>query len=97
MLEQNCTIEHEGKTYEAGGSYLLPCTDGKVRGIVYVDTQNRTVTTWHGELIARLDALTYYRGNFCRMARISFTHEGRKFIGDYCPNWADACKVRSTK
>jgi hypothetical protein len=97
VFETDCTITHEGQKFESGGAYLLPCTDGKVRGVVYVNRKAGTVITWHGETIARLDAYTEYRGNFCKMARISFTHEGRKFVGDFCPDWADACKVRSTK
>lgn len=97
MLEKNCTITHEGKVYESGGAYILPCNDGKLRGVVYVRGNLKEVTDWHGNLIARLDTYRNYRGNFCRMARITFTYDGRKMVGEYCPDWADACKVRSTK
>lgn len=96
FIESNCTIEHEGKIFEAGGAYLLDCTDGKKRGVVYC-SDKRTVTTWHGDFIARLDTYTAYRGNFCRMARITFTLDGKKYIGEYCPDWSEAVKVRSTK
>ena len=101
FVEKDCDFTHEGKTFEAGGSYLLPCTDGKVRGAVYIVKDKMTdeyhASTWHGEHLAFLDTMTVYRGNFCRMCRVTFTYDGRKFIGEYCPDWADACKVRSTK
>ena len=95
--ETNCTIEHNGQTFESGGAYILPCKDGKLRGVIYVSNDQRTVTTWHGEFIAKVDTVSRYRGNFCKMTRITFTYEGRKMIGEYCADWADACKVRSTK
>lgn len=97
FVEQNCVFEFEGKAFESGGSYIVDCTDGKQRGAVYVNPAKKIVTTWHGEKIASLDTYTRYQGNFCRMARISFTLNGRKFVGDYCPDWADLCRVRSTK
>ena len=98
FVETNCKFSHEGIEFESGGSYIGKCSDGLYRGIVYVDFTRKVVTTWHGEVIAPLDRWTLYRGNFTRyMARISFTYNGIKFIGDYCTQWADACKVRSTK
>ena len=42
LLETNCKIALQGQTYEAGGAYLLPCTDGKYRGVVYVKMIERT-------------------------------------------------------
>lgn len=95
-IETDCTITHEGQAFTNGGSYLLPCTDGKVRGMVYVNEKNHTVTTWHGEFIARCRWVNY-RGNFCNMRRVSFSLDGRNFVGDYCPDWSEVVKVRSTR
>ena len=95
FLEQDCTLTLGGRTFSSGGAYLLPCTDGKYRGVVYVKSDG-TITTWHGEKLAKA-MLTDYRGNFSRMRRVSFTWNDMKFVGDYCPDWADACKVRTTK
>lgn len=96
FIEQDCKIELQGKEYESGGAYIALCTDGKMRGVVYVNSEKRIVTTWHGEFIARM-SYTDYNGNFCKMRRVSFTLDGVKYVGDYCPDWADACRVRSTK
>jgi hypothetical protein len=114
--ETKCTFEFQGKQFTSGGAYILPCTDGKYRGVVYIvekaDQSQHALatmgegvtrlkslyaTTWHGEIIAPLRSHTLYRGNFCKMARISFDYEGRRYVGDYCPDWASLCKVRSTK
>ncbi len=96
FFEKDCTITHQGKTFEAGGAWLAQCSDGKWRGVVYVNTSKGTVTDWHGNHIAKV-RWSNYRGNFCKMRRVSFTYQGSNFVGDYCPDWADACKVRSTK
>lgn len=96
FVEQNCIIEHDGQFFEAAGAFLLPCTDGKIRGVIYVNKGAGEVRTWHGDRIAAASFVDY-QGNFCRMRRVSFTLDGHKYIGDYCPDWADACKVRTTK
>jgi len=97
FVENECTVKFGDKEYTSGGAYILPCTDGKMRGLVYVNHEKRTVTDWHSKHIANLDTVSDYRGNFCAMRRITFTLDGRKFVGEYCPNCVDACKVRSTK
>ena len=94
--ETDCTFEHNGTAYEAGGAYMAKCSDGKMRGLVYINEKTHSVTTWRGETIARC-TWSDYRGNFCKMRRVSFTYQGKKFIGDYCPDWSEAVKVRSTK
>jgi hypothetical protein len=98
FVEENCSIELDGKIFTSRGSYLCHCNDGRVRGAVYVtvDGWNSFVSTWHGEKLANC-SITYYRGNFCKMARVSFSLNGLKFIGDYCPDWSELVKVRSTK
>jgi hypothetical protein len=97
IIEKDCTIKHDGHEFTAGGSYFMQGKSGRIFGAVYVNPKAGTVTTWHGETIAKIDTFTPYRGNFCKMARVTFTFQGRKMIGDYCPDWADLCKVRSTK
>jgi hypothetical protein len=113
FIEEDCTISHDGQEYSSGGSYIAECTDGKFRGMVYIKQEEHltpaglpypgskgrsfgTVTTWHGEQIARA-GFTDYQGNFCNMRRVSFTWQGMNFVGDYCPDWSEVCKVRSTK
>lgn len=34
--ETNCAIEHNGQTFEPGGACILPCKDGKLRGVIYM-------------------------------------------------------------
>lgn len=99
FIESDCTIELDGKKFTSGGAWLAECSDGKMRGVVYIRNEHNgycDVGTWHGQKIANAK-YTDYRGNFCKMRRISFTRAGKVFVGDYCPDWADACKVRTTK
>jgi hypothetical protein len=114
FVEQDCTIKHEGQTFEQAGAWLCDCTDGYRRGVVYVRPAKRwdgcgcppigkdneylnTVTTWHGEFTAIAEFGPVYRGNFCRMQHVAFTLDGIKYSGRYCPDWAQAVRVRSTK
>jgi len=109
FVEENCTIEHEGKTFEAGGSYLCNCSDGYVRGTVYAkkgDTMSDhsraygwgKVTTWHGEEIAKCYFYPAYRNNMGAWIRpISFTVNGIAFKGRYGEDWKDCVNVKSTK
>ena len=99
--DEACTFEHEGNEFTAGGAIIGYCKDKKYHGRIYIVKDKQTgkmiASTWHGEKIANLDTLTDYRGNFCKMRRISFTLNGIKFIGDYCPDWAECVNIRSTK
>ena len=97
FIEENCKIEHAGKTFESGGSFVVDCTDGFRRGIVYAKPDKGIVTTWHGETIARAKYGSIYQGNFCKMQSVSFTLDGILFTGRYCPDWAQMVRVKSTK
>jgi hypothetical protein len=97
FIEKNCKIEHEGKTFESGGSFIADCSDGFRRGVVYANPDKRVVTTWHGEPIAHAEYGRIYQGNFCKMQSVKFTYEGTLFIGRYCPDWSQMVRVRSTK
>lgn len=95
--DKECTIELGGKEFTSGGAYIAQCKDLVFRGVVYVSSDKKHVKTWHGEIIAPIDTLRDYQGNFCKMRRVTFTLKGIKFTGDYCPDWAECVKVRSTR
>ena len=111
FVEENCTIAHDGKEFTAGGAFVLDCTDGYRRAVVYAkpDTHHTMgcrsarepqaacpgiVTDWHGNKIASASFGPIYRGNLCKMRSVSFTLDGVKFAGRYCPDWADCVRVR---
>jgi hypothetical protein len=101
LIERDCKIEHEGRTYEAGGAFLAPCTDGYWRGMVYVGEECgrrlRTVTDWHGNVLATASLGPIYRRNFCRMQAVTFEWNGIKFHGRFCPDASESVRVRSTR
>jgi hypothetical protein len=97
FIEGPCAIEHEGKTFEAGGAWLR---DG--RGVVYVDvspspTRQHRVTDWHGKVLAAAELGPIYWGNYCRMRSVRFDYEGAAYVGRYCPDAGDAVRVRALK
>ena len=95
FIEENCVIEHEGQQFESGGAWLCECTDGYWRGVVYAKPSAGVVTDWHGNMIAAASFGQTYQGNFSKMRSVSFTWQGKRFTGRYCPDWADAIKVRA--
>ena len=95
FIETDCKIEHEGKSFESGGSFICECSDGYLRGIVYAKPENKTVVTWHGEVIAKAIFGRIYQGNFCKMQSVSFDLNGKRFNGRYCPDWAQMVRVRA--
>ncbi len=95
FVEQDCKFEVNGKNFEASGASLLPCSDGYWRGVVYVNVEDRKVTTWHGDRLARAEFGTIYQGNFCKMQSVSFTYNGMHFHGRYCPDWSQAVRVKA--
>lgn len=104
FIEQDCTVEHEGRHFTCGGAHLVDCTDGFRRGVVYAKVHARSlertigvVTDWHGAKLADCTFGPIYQGIFCRMRSVSFTLDGVRYTGRYCPDWADAVRVRSTK
>lgn len=56
-----------------------------------------TVTDWHGNKIADARFGAEYFGPFCKMRAVSFTVDGVRFTGRYCPDWSQLVRVRSTK
>lgn len=101
FVESDCTIEHEGQKFESGGAWLCHCSDGIMRGVVYAKpvkgSYSGTVTDWHGNHIANARFGPVYRGAFCNMRAVSFVLDGKRFYGRYCPDWAEAVRVRSSR
>ena len=103
FVEDRCTVEFQRKTFTSGGAFIAPCSDGFARGVVYVKAglpngaRGHVVTDWHGNTIARAELGPVYRGNFCKMQAVTFTLDGVRFHGRYCPDWANMVRVRSTK
>jgi len=95
FIEKDCIFELDGKKFESGGAWIVPCSDGRFRGVVY--EKEEYVSTWHGEKIAPAKFGRVYRGKFCKMQSVSFTYEGKRFYGKYCPDWSQAIRVKSAK
>ena len=110
FIEQICVIELEGRHFESGGAWLLDCSDGYRRGVVYVKPNTGPiadmrrfacpgiVTNWHGNKIADARFGSIYRGGFgARMRSVYFTLDGITYTGRYGCDWSQACRVKSTK
>lgn len=100
-IEKDCTIEHNGRTFEAGGSYIV----GDV-ALVYVskrEGENFRCTDWHGKTLGavlthKVGAWRYPpRGIPYRMAYVRVSMNGREWWGRYnCEN-GQAVRLRAVK
>ena len=54
-VETDCTVEHEGRQFTAGGAYY-----DSTRLVAYWGP-GETVTTWHGDIIGRLTVVSSWR------------------------------------
>lgn len=58
-VEQDCTIEHEGKTFEAGGAVV---TDDYAVGYFKLNTPTGpTITDWHGKPLGPANIVSKWR------------------------------------
>ena len=102
FIETDCVVTHDGQSFAAGGAWIADCTDGIRRGVVYAKPErdghsSGAVTDWHGNFLAVAEYGPRFQGPFCRMRCVSFTFDGVRYCGRYCPDWTNAVRVRSTK
>ncbi len=99
FLDQNCTLTHEGRTFESGGAFLgtNPKT-GRMGGVLYASEKTGEVTNWHGDI--RIPA--YYgctwrsnMGDTRQMVYLAW--EGKNFAGIYYKSGSDIVRVRETR
>ena len=53
FVERGCTVEHEGRSYTAGGAYRVG-----TKALVYVSSDNGSVSTWKGERLGTVVSAT---------------------------------------
>ncbi len=78
MIEQDCTIEHGGKTFEAGGAIVAPdfC-------IAYIGP-NGALNDWHGRKIGTIRVRSSWRVSSwmgTHMHQIEATVDGVTYTG----------------
>jgi hypothetical protein len=99
MVETKCTIEHEGKSFESGGSWLLKRADnGKMTGILYRQP-NGMIGTWDSSQLVKATWGQPFMTNFGVKAQYCwFTWEGKHFIGrNNSVEWQDIVRVHEIK
>ena len=81
MTEADCTITHEGQTYEAGGAVVTP--EGETLGHI---TASHKFRQWYGsmyQVTARIDG-TFYTGRS--------SGAGMVWIAKRCANQSSPCR-----
>ena len=53
FVERDCTIQHDGRSFEAGGAYRVG-----TKALVYVSADGTRVTTWKGERLGTVVSAT---------------------------------------
>ena len=106
FVETNCTFEHKGKTFEAGGAFLadnvglvyvreIPLCGGKLRGL--------EVTDWHGNALGTASVRStwnrytrYGERNRWTAYRVHL-HDGSIWHGRHCSDNAQALRIHRCK
>lgn len=103
-VEQNCTIEHNGRTFTSGGAVVTPdyivayVGDFLLSGLTG-QRDTRKLTDWHGNVIGTCTLASSWRINSYisdRMYQIYATVDGRRYTGRGCGEGM-VCKLRPCK
>jgi len=98
-LEQACTLEHNGKTFESGGAFIGVDAKGIHGGVVYGNCNMPEVMNWHGDIRVPAKYGRIYRSNMGDKRRhVWFTWKGIKYHGVWCSiDWSQIVRVREIK
>lgn len=78
MIETDCTFAG----IECGGAWLVECSDGRMRGVLYAAPKTSEVQDWHGVLRIPARFGNVWTSNMGdRRQSVYFTYEGRPFRG----------------
>ena len=99
MVETGCTVSHEGRTFESGGSWLLRHqTTGKMHGMFYAYEKTGQVGTWHGDVKVAARFGRAWRDNFGGTRQhVTFTWDGIKMSGIYFKSGGDIVRAREVR
>lgn len=102
-FETNARIELDGKSFEAMGSWIQknPKT-GLREGVLYVNTSERTVSTWMGDKKVPCEITNtyeyYWMGWLITNVYFRFTWDGVKYYGTlHNADFNQAARVREYK
>ena len=90
-VEENCTIEHEGRTYESGGAFVSDTN------LVAYPAAGGVLTTWHGTPIGTWRAVSSWRVDSymgTRMYAIRATVDGATYHGR---GFGEGCILRGKR
>lgn len=96
FIEQDCTIELDGKSFTSGGSYIGKRVDnGKYEGILYASVKTSEVTSWDGKLrIPAKYGIPFYNSLGIKMQYVWFKYNGINFYGLRGCDCRDDIKVK---
>jgi len=94
-VETDCTIEHDGQTFEAGGAVVTP---DLILG--YVNEPKRQVTDWHGTTVLLLVTDIRKHSQWVGRNYVTLSHvwavdvNGQRWYGKYGSDWSDLIRMR---
>jgi hypothetical protein len=98
FIEKKCCIEHEGKKFCSGGSWLCQRVDtGKFVGILYGDWNKKIISSWDGSLkIPAYYSSHDFRNNFgAECCTVHFKWNDHYFYGRWSGmEWSQIIRVR---
>lgn len=100
LIDQDCTITHEGVNYTHGGGFILRNKiTGLYEGVMYGDWDHNVITNWDGSVKLSATYYGHHRGNMGdKRCYVRFTWQGMRFYGRWCGmDWSQIVRVKQLK
>jgi hypothetical protein len=95
FVETDCTFTFEGRTFESGGSWLIPDKNGHLVGLLYAYEGEGCVGTWHGDKKYPARFGRTWKSNMGDTRQhVVAKIEGRTFSGTYYKSGSDIVRLR---
>jgi len=95
LIDQDCTIEHEGKKFTSGGAFIGKDKNDKFGGIVYAYESTKQVGNWDGSIkINARFGMTWQNNMGDIRQSVYFTYESVNFYGVYYKSGSDIVRCR---
>lgn len=99
FLEDNCTIEIDGKSFTSGGSFIgKHRKTGLLGGCLYAYPKENKIGSWNGEIKIPCKFKNQWLSNMGDTRQlIYFEYKGHKFWGIYYKSSGDLVRIKEVK
>ncbi len=95
LLDQDCTIELDGRKFTSGGAFIGQDKNGRLGGQLYAFESDNQVGNWDGSIKINARFCTKWQSNFGDYRQsVYFEYQGVSFYGIYYKTNSDIVRCR---